>query len=170
MKTLLSGYLLSSQGDRMSLAHGVEGRYPFLDHRVVESLFYYNDNYKLSGFSQKYILGKAFANILPETIVNRPKKPYTAPDLKAFFNGGTLSEKTSFFLSKDTIDDYGIFDKDYVNRFVCKFSDKTPNEIGYRDNMLVTFILSCQMTKYWAMNPKSNILKDDKMTVKIIDC
>ena len=41
MKTLLSGYLLSSQGDRSSLAHGVEGRYPYLDHRVVEKVFSY---------------------------------------------------------------------------------------------------------------------------------
>ncbi len=48
LKTLLSGYLLSSQGDRMSMAHGVEGRYPFLDHRLVESLFYYQDNYKFA--------------------------------------------------------------------------------------------------------------------------
>ena len=33
---LLPGYILSSQGDRVAMAHGVEGRFPFLDHRVVE--------------------------------------------------------------------------------------------------------------------------------------
>ena len=56
MRTLLSGYLLSSQGDRMSMAHSVEGRYPFLDHRVVDMLFTMNEEYKLKGFNQKYLL------------------------------------------------------------------------------------------------------------------
>ena len=32
---LLPGYILSSQGDRVAMAHSVEGRFPFLDHRVV---------------------------------------------------------------------------------------------------------------------------------------
>ena len=35
--TLLEPYLLAAQGDRVAMAHGVEGRYPFLDHRVYAS-------------------------------------------------------------------------------------------------------------------------------------
>jgi len=68
MKTLLQGYLLSSQGDRMSMSHSVEGRYPFLDHRLVEKVFYYQDNYKLKGLSQKFILRNAFKNKIPDSI------------------------------------------------------------------------------------------------------
>jgi len=169
MKTLLSGYLLSSQGDRMSLAHGVEGRYPFLDHRVVEALFYFKDSYKLRGFSQKYLLGKTYRDSLPEAIVNRPKKPYTAPDLKSFFHGGGLSEQAAYFLSEDTVREYGVFDEAMVNRLVGKFNRQMPAEIGYRDNMLITFILSCQMTQFWAMNPKRDALDPERMTVKIDD-
>lgn len=169
MKSLLSGYLLSSQGDRMSLAHGVEGRYPFLDHRVVETLFYFADSYKLSGFSQKYLLGKCFEKKLPNLIINRPKKPYTAPDLKSFFYNGSMSEQASYFLSEDVISSYGIFDSKYVNRIVQKFNGKIPAEIGYRDNMIITFILSCQMAKYWADNPRDMYLDDGEMTVNIIE-
>ena len=47
MKTLLSGYLLSSQGDRMSMAHSIEGRYPFLDHNVIELFSRMPDDIKL---------------------------------------------------------------------------------------------------------------------------
>ncbi len=169
MKTLLSGYLLSSQGDRMSLAHGVEGRYPFLDHRIVEKLFYYKDRFKLNGFSQKHLLRKSFQNRIPTSIVNRPKKPYTAPDLKSFFHNGDLSEQASYFLSEQKIKEYGIFNEKPINRLIKKFRYNVPTEIGYRDNMLITFILSCQMVHYWTLQPKSQRLEEHMMTVNIID-
>lgn len=169
MKTLLSGYLLSSQGDRMSMAHGVEGRYPFLDHRLVERIFYYPDRYKLYGFSQKHLLREAFRKFIPKSIVDRPKGPYQAPDLKSFFRGGKLSENTAFFLSKNLLNDYGIFDEKYVSRFIKKFEKEIPNEIGYRDNMLITFIVSCQMVNYWSKHPKSRKLDEKLMRVRLLD-
>jgi asparagine synthase (glutamine-hydrolysing) len=155
-KTLLSGYLLSSQGDRMSMAHSVEGRYPFLDHRLIEKLFYYPDNFKLKIFSQKYILGKAFQHVIPDSIINRPKRPYMAPDLKSFFSNGKLTEQAAYFLSDNLLDQYGIFDKKIVSMLVKKFERRMPEEIGYRDNMAFTFVLSSQMANYWARNPKEN--------------
>ena len=167
MKTLLSGYLLSSQGDRMSMAHNVEGRYPFLDHRVVEMLFRCRDEFKLSGFSQKYLLGQAFGNSVPPSIVNRPKRPYMAPDLKSFFHGGQLSETAAGFLSDGSIRDEGIFDPKMVGRLINKFSRRVPEKIGYRDNMLITFILSCQMAMYWSRNPRIETLSESKRTVHI---
>jgi len=155
-KTLLSGYLLSSQGDRMSMAHSVEGRYPFLDHRLIEKLFYYPDNFKLKIFSQKYLLGKAFQHVIPDSIINRPKRPYMAPDLKSFFSNGKLTEQSAYFLSDNLLDQYGIFDKKIVSMLVKKFERRMPEDIGYRDNMAFTFVLSCQMANYWARNPKDN--------------
>lgn len=169
LKTLLSGYLLSSQGDRMAMAHGVEGRYPFLDHRLVERLFHYPDRYKLNGFKQKYLLGKAFSNDVPASIVNRPKRPYMAPDLISFFSGGRLSEQASYFLSEDKINEYGIFDSTMVKRLVTKFERQMPDEIGYRDNMIFTFVLSCQMADYWTRNPKKIDLDINLKTQDIAD-
>ncbi len=164
MKTLLSGYLLSSQGDRMSMGHGVEGRYPFLDHRVVEMLFYCRDDFKLRGFKQKYLLSESFGEAIPSSIVNRPKRPYMAPDLKSFFDGGKMSDEASQFLSTDKIDDYGIFDARMVQRLLRKFGRGVPRNIGYRDNMLITFILSCQMATYWSRNPRTSVLPEDRRT------
>ncbi len=168
MKTLLSGYLLSSQGDRMSMGHGVEGRYPFLDHRVVEMLFYCRDDFKLRGFKQKYLLSESFGEAIPSSIVNRPKRPYMAPDLKSFFDGGKMSDEASQFLSTDQIDDYGIFDARMVQRLLRKFGRGVPRNIGYRDNMLITFILSCQMATYWSRNPRTSVLPEDRRTVAIV--
>ena len=74
MKTLLPGYLLSAQGDRMAMAHGIEGRFPFLDHNLIEWLLTVPTDMKIKGFSTKNILKETFKNDIPEPIVNRPKR------------------------------------------------------------------------------------------------
>jgi asparagine synthase (glutamine-hydrolysing) len=169
MKTLLSGYLLSSQGDRMSMAHSVESRYPFLDHRIVEKLFYYPDNIKLRGFSQKHLLKEAFKDSIPASIIERPKMPYQAPDLKSFFRNNKLSEIARFFLSANMLNNHGIFDPKFVNRLIKKYTDRDIKLIGYRDNMLITFILSTQMAAYWINRPKKHKLDERLKKVQTID-
>jgi asparagine synthase (glutamine-hydrolysing) len=169
MKTLLSGYLLSSQGDRMSMAHSVEGRYPFLDHRLVEQVFHLPDTFKLKVLSQKYLLTETFKKQIPASIIRRPKRPYMAPDLKSFFQNGKLTEQAAYFLSDETIDNYGVFDKKYINRFLNKFKGKDIGDIGYRDNMIATFVLSTQMALYWAANPKKTTLRNQLKEVEITD-
>lgn len=167
MRTLLSGYLLSSQGDRMSMAHSVEGRYPFLDHGLVDLLFSMKDEYKLKGFSQKFLLRNAYKSNIPQSIINRPKRPYMSPDLKSFIVNGKPTENTSFFLSEDLIKEYGIFNYKWVNRFLQKFSNGVPASIGYRDNMIITFILSTQIANYWIKNPRKVSLSNELLKVKI---
>lgn len=169
MKTLLAGYLLSSQGDRMSLAHSVEGRYPFLDHRVVDLLFHMRENYKLNGFDQKFLLKKAYGKDIPQSIINRPKRPYMSPDLRSFIRNGKLTENASYFLSDRLINEYQIFNSKWVQRFLSKFKNGIPDNLGYRDNMIITFMLSTQIANYWAKNPKTNPLPADHLTVKIDD-
>ena len=87
-KTLLAGYLLSSQGDRMSFAHGVESRMPFLDPNVVRWAASLPTSFKLrSGYDEKYVLKRAFWGALPETVLAKPKQPYRAPDVLPFLHG-----------------------------------------------------------------------------------
>lgn len=167
MRTLLSGYLLSSQGDRMSMAHSVEGRYPFLDHRLVDLLFTMKDDYKLKGFNQKYILKNSYKSKIPQSIINRPKRPYMSPDLRSFIVNGKPTDNTAFFLSEDLIKDYGIFNYKWVNRFLRKFSNGIPASIGYRDNMIITFILSTQIANYWIRNPRKESLSNEAIKVKV---
>ncbi len=145
MRTLLDGYLLSSQGDRMSLAHGIEGRYPFLDHELVEWAFHLPDNYKLPLLSQKHLLREAFRGQLPASIIDRPKQPYQAPDLKAFVSNGQRSPLVSEHLGRDAIERVGLFEPRMVQRFLDKWSGGVPAQVGYRDNMLMCFLLSTQL-------------------------
>lgn len=169
MQTLLDGYLLSSQGDRMSLAHGVEGRYPFLDHRLIERAFSYPDSYKLSGFSQKHILRKTFMGRIPDSIVDRPKLPYQAPDLRAFIRDGRYTATVEEFMSPQSIEEYGLFDPKMVSRFLKKHQLRMRDQVGYRDNMLITFMLSAQICNHWIKNPKSHLLNPNKQVVNFTD-
>ena len=169
MKTLLSGYLLSSQGDRMSLGHGVEGRFPFLDHRFVERAFSWPDSYKLNGFSQKHILRSAFRGLIPKSIIDRPKLPYQAPDLKTFIRKGKPVPLVKEFLSPEIIKDYGLFDERFIARFLRRISERPPDRVGYRDNMTLVFVLSAQMALYWARNPRQVELDERMRTVDIME-
>jgi asparagine synthase (glutamine-hydrolysing) len=169
MKTLLSGYLLSSQGDRMAMAHSVEGRFPFLDHRLVDWAFHLPDRFKLRGLESKHLLKEAFRDALPDMIVNRPKQPYMAPDLVSFIRNGCTTDQAGYFLESSRIKDYGIFDSRMVERLLLKLKRRKTSEIGYRDNMLITFILSAQMAEYWIRNPKLTALSDNKRTVRDLE-
>lgn len=169
MKTLLSGYLLSSQGDRMAMAHSVESRFPFLDHRLVDWAFHLPDRFKLQGMESKYLLKESFREALPEIIVNRPKQPYMAPDLISFVRNGRTTEQAGYFLESNRIKDFGIFDSKMVERLLLKLKRRKTSEIGYRDNMLIAFILSTQMAEYWIQNPKKAALSDNKRTVRDLE-
>jgi asparagine synthase (glutamine-hydrolysing) len=77
--TFMTPYLLGSQGGRVAMANAVEGRFPFLDHRVIEFANSLPISLKLRTLSQyKYLLRRLASSCLPEVIVNRPKMPYRA--------------------------------------------------------------------------------------------
>jgi asparagine synthase (glutamine-hydrolysing) len=84
IRTLLTGYLLASQGDRMLMAHSVEGRFPFLDKDVVALANALPDRYKLHALDEKHVLKHAAAGLVPEAILTRKKQPFRAPDALSF--------------------------------------------------------------------------------------
>ncbi len=86
IKTFLSPYLLSSQGDRMAMGNSVEGRYPFLDYRVVEFSNRLPAEWKLNGLMEKYLLKKLGRKLVPREIWSRVKRPYRAPIHRSFFS------------------------------------------------------------------------------------
>ena len=140
-KLLMSGYLLCSQGDRMLMTNSVEGRFPFLDHRVIEFANRLHPKYKMMGLNEKYILKKAMARYLPTSIVKRYKQPYRAPDIPSFFQGKS-PDYIEELLSTETVSNYGYFDPARVSRLVTKI--KNGRAIGYKDNMAFIGILSTQ--------------------------
>lgn len=141
-KLLLGNYLLSSQGDRMAMANSIEGRYPFLDHRVVEFAARVPVQLKMRGLNEKYLLKKSMADLLPATIVNRKKQPYMAPDILSFF-GDSPPEYVEYYLSEHYLKTTGFFKVEMVNKLVEKCRKKARQ--GFRENMALIGILSTQI-------------------------
>lgn len=142
-KNLLPGYILSSQGDRMAMANSVEGRFPFLDHRVAEFCARLPLHYKMSVLNEKYILKKCMEKYLPENIVKRTKQPYMAPDAKSFFFGQKPLDYVEELLSDECIERYGYFKHKPVSLLVNKC--KKGFVKGFKDNMALVGILSTQL-------------------------
>ncbi|MFH1686995.1 MAG: asparagine synthase (glutamine-hydrolyzing) [bacterium] len=142
--SLLAGYLLSSQGDRMSAAHAVEGRYPFLDHRLVEFASGLPPYYKLRGLNEKYILKKAMAAELPAEIINRVKQPYMAPDSNCFVQDDS-PEYVNETLSEGSLAQAGIFKPQAVQALRRKATKLSHAHLSFGDNMSFIGILSTQL-------------------------
>lgn len=138
----LPGYLLSSQGDRMAMAHSVEGRYPFLDHRVLEFAAKIPANLKLKVLNEKYLLKQACAGLVPASIRQRRKQPYRAPDSRCFF-GPTMPDYVRDLLSTEAVEKAGIFDAFAVNTLVGKFMSGKASSV--KDDMALTGVLSTQL-------------------------
>src|SRR5919202_6412019 len=113
MVTLLPSYLLSSQGDRMGMAHGVEGRFPFPEQRPFEFPAALPERSKLRGLREKEILRRWAARIVPPAVHERPKQPYRAPDAPAFF-GPEEPEYVEALLDDASLQRTGIFDPSAV--------------------------------------------------------
>lgn len=141
-KMLLSNYLLSSQGDRMGMANSVEGRFPFLDHRVVEFACTIPPQLKMKVLNEKNILKKAMKKLLPEHILKRKKQPYMAPDILSFF-GEKEPEYLNYYLSDTLLKKSGLFNPKAVKQLITKC--RKGQRQSFRENMAFVGILTTQI-------------------------
>ena len=145
MTTLLAGYVLASQGDRMLMANSVEGRFPFLDRDVVDFANALPARHKLFGLEEKYLLKRAFSDLVPEDIIHRTKQPYRAPDAASFFAGGSpawFDEVTS----ERAVAAAGVFEPSVVAGLLAKCRRTGGENMSNTDNMRVLAVVSTQLT------------------------
>jgi asparagine synthase (glutamine-hydrolysing) len=145
MRTLLAGYILPSQGDRMMMGQSVEGRFPFLDKDVVALANSLPARYKLRGLDEKHVLKRAFSNLLPEEIRRRKKQPYRAPDGVSFL-GTHAPDWVAESLSSEAIRAAGVFDPERAALAHRKFQAQNEDRpASNADNMAVVGIISTQL-------------------------
>ncbi|WP_418639046.1 asparagine synthase (glutamine-hydrolyzing) [Winogradskyella sp.] len=158
----MSKYLLSSQGDRMGMANSIEGRYPFLDHRVIEFCMKLNPDLKLKGLNEKYLLKYMMKGRIPESILNRSKQAYRAPIRSTFFSE-EMPPYLSSMLSEENITGYGIFNLDFVNQLINKM--KLNKQVSEIDNMAITAVLSTQILYDLFINKSIPKLQEHELVV-----
>jgi asparagine synthase (glutamine-hydrolysing) len=162
----MSGYLLSSQGDRMAMANSVEGRYPFLDYRVIEFCSSLPADYKLRGLNEKYLLKKLLKNKIPEKILKRPKQAYRAP-IKSAFLSKDSPEYLKYILSENYFSETNVFNYDSVSELLSKI-DKSgvSSEI---DNMVLTSVISTHLIYHQFIENKNEEFENGSLrNLKIV--
>jgi asparagine synthase (glutamine-hydrolysing) len=121
LKVRLADHLLADAGDRMLLAHSVEGRFPFLDIGVLDSVARMPPDLKLRGFREKHVLRQIGARYLPRVIVEREKFPFAAPGSPQLLR--LKAEWVEDLLSSETIARQGYFNPAEVERLRKQYSD-----------------------------------------------
>ena len=142
-KSLLSGYLLSSQGDRVAMANSIEGRVPYLDHRVIEFANRLPPSYKIRGMTEKWLLRRALADLLPDDILQRTKQPYRAPDSASFFFDGQPLDYVADLMGEASLREAGYFDAAAVGRLFDKC--RAGRATGFADNQAFVGVLSTML-------------------------
>jgi asparagine synthase (glutamine-hydrolysing) len=151
MTTLLPGYILASQGDRMLMAHSVEGRFPFLDRDLVDFANQLPSRHKLLGMEEKYLLKRSFADLVPESIRRRDKQPYRAPDAASFF-GPAAPEWVEDVLSPGAVRAAGVFEPAVAAGLAAKASRSGGRRMSNTDNMRVLGVISTQLVHELLIN------------------
>lgn len=145
IRTLLSGYLMSSQGDRMLMANSVEGRFPFLDMDVMALAASLPPAYKLRVLDEKHVLKRASEGLVPPSILIRKKQPYRAPDALSFVGNG-VPAYVEESMSDAAIRDAGVFEPRAIRQLWQKCgARKSGGQFSNSDNMAVVGVLSTQL-------------------------
>jgi len=145
VRTLLSGYLLSSQGDRMLMAHSVEGRFPFLDRDVAALAESLPPAYKLRVLDEKHVLKRVAAGLVPAAILERKKQPYRAPDALSF----AMPDATPWIeevADLRALAEAGVFSPAPARHLIDKCRARsTASQFSNADNMAFVGVLSAQL-------------------------
>lgn len=144
MEIFLSNFLLSSQGDRVAMAHSVEMRHPFLDYRIIDFAFRLPARWKICGLNEKYLLKHAFRGAVPESILWRPKQPYRAP-ISELFSPSAPADYVDDLLSEQRLRESGYFNPKKVSALYAKVRNSSPEAVSEFQNMALVGALTTQI-------------------------
>ena len=129
----------------MAMANSIEGRFPFLDHELIEFASRIPARRKMPGLDEKRVLKDLGKNILPAGVLRRKKFPYRAPDFMGFLNWTRGKEFLEERLAPDAVADVGLFDPGKVTRLFQKALGLRQSSLTSSDNLVLMAVLSTQI-------------------------
>ncbi|HEV3142242.1 MAG TPA: asparagine synthase (glutamine-hydrolyzing) [Vicinamibacterales bacterium] len=141
-KTMLPNYILSNLGDRMEMAHSIEGRLPLLDHRVAELAARMPVSMKIRGTIEKDVLREAARPVLTQTVYTRTKHTFVSPP-STLQPGGSLFAFLQDTLRSSAIDGPGIYDRAKLVPMLDALPTMEPQWRTYADPLIVWIASLC---------------------------
>jgi asparagine synthase (glutamine-hydrolysing) len=149
-KTAMTSYILTMLGDRMEMAHSIEGRVPFLDHKVVETIVRQPVNQKVRGMTEKYVLREAVQDVITETVYRRKKHPFLSPP-------ATLNPEATFntyvqdILRGPVLKALPFFDQKMVVALLDKLPGMDAGSKTANDQILMLLVSMCALQERYGL-------------------
>lgn len=142
IKFTLANYILKTLGDGTEMAHGIEGRVPFLDHILAESAVSIPISLKIRDGVQKHVLRQIARKFLPIDVTERPKQAFMAPPFSLLNDRRGIEFAMDCFQSAD-FRNMGIFDSEKIMKMAYKISQKTPEEQTAEEPCIMLPLTAC---------------------------
>jgi asparagine synthase (glutamine-hydrolysing) len=144
-KVLLPGLLLTAKGDRALRSASTEGRYPFLDEHVVEFCSQIAPEYKLRGWTDKWLLRRVAQRVAPAHVQTRRKVMFRA-NMGTAFLGANRPAWINDLLSADSLDATGYFDPIAVDAARQQLATRAGNGLArFSLDMALAGVISTQL-------------------------
>ena len=149
-KTRLPNYLLAVLGDRMEMAHSIEGRVPFLDHHVVEVTRRQPAAQKIRGGVHKFVLRQAMQGLVTDEVIRHPKQAFLSPPVLLAADR-RLGEFIGDTLSGPALKDLAFFDTKKVQAFVSEVQGGDETARAANDTALLTVMSACVLQQRYQL-------------------
>lgn len=140
-RSLLPNYILTALGDRMEMAHSVEGRVPFLDHHVAEYAARLPVHHKIRGMREKHVLREAVRDVILPEIYDRQKHPFMSPPATDIHDD--LHTFCRDILSSSAVNAQPFFEPAQVRGLMDRVADMPPPDRAAHEGVVLRVVSTC---------------------------
>jgi asparagine synthase (glutamine-hydrolysing) len=152
-KSFLPNYILNLLGDRMEMAHSIEGRVPFLDHHVVECVGRAPVSLKIRGMTEKYLLREAARPFITETVYRRQKHPFLSPPVTTV-PGERFHEMMQDTLRSSALASLPFYDQNKIIALLDQLPTMSDlDRVGW-DPVLMSVLSTCVIQERFGLSSK----------------